>query len=87
MCERLGIQIIAASSPQAKGRVERNNGVQQDRLDVEQEAVRQIHVPQHRARSRERWSAARRRMLCGAVGRSGSAPCCHQFESNLRGHF
>jgi len=32
MCERLGIQIIAASSPQAKGRVERNNGVQQDRL-------------------------------------------------------
>jgi transposase len=32
MCERLGIQIITASSPQAKGRVERNNGVQQDRL-------------------------------------------------------
>jgi len=32
ICERLGIQIIAASSPQAKGRVERNNGVQQDRL-------------------------------------------------------
>ncbi len=32
MCERLGIEIIAASSPQAKGRVERNNGVHQDRL-------------------------------------------------------
>jgi transposase len=32
MCERLGIQILAASSPQAKGRVERNNGVHQDRL-------------------------------------------------------
>ena len=32
MCERLEIRIIAASSPQAKGRVERNNGVQQDRL-------------------------------------------------------
>jgi hypothetical protein len=32
MCERLGIRIIAASSPQAKGRVERNNGVHQDRL-------------------------------------------------------
>src|SRR5580692_11578270 len=32
MCERLEIRIIAASSPQAKGRVERNNGVHQDRL-------------------------------------------------------
>ena len=32
MCERMGIRIIAASSPQAKGRVERNNGVHQDRL-------------------------------------------------------
>jgi hypothetical protein len=32
MCERLGIQIIAASSPQAKGRVERNHGTHQDRL-------------------------------------------------------
>src|ERR1019366_8590876 len=32
MCVRLGIQIIAASSPQAKGRVERNHGTHQDRL-------------------------------------------------------
>ena len=32
MCERLGIQMIAASSPQAKGRVERNHGTHQDRL-------------------------------------------------------
>jgi transposase len=32
MCARLGIQIIAASSPQAKGRVERNHGTHQDRL-------------------------------------------------------
>jgi hypothetical protein len=32
MCARLGIEIIGASSPQAKGRVERNNGVHQDRL-------------------------------------------------------
>ena len=32
MCKRLEIRIIAASSPQAKGRVERNNGVHQDRL-------------------------------------------------------
>ena len=32
MCEKLGIRIIAANSPQAKGRVERNHGTHQDRL-------------------------------------------------------
>ena len=32
MCERLGIRIIAANSPEAKGRVERNHGTHQDRL-------------------------------------------------------
>jgi hypothetical protein len=32
MCSKLGIEIIAASSPQAKGRVERNHGTHQDRL-------------------------------------------------------
>jgi transposase len=32
MCQKLGIGMIAASSPQAKGRVERNHGTHQDRL-------------------------------------------------------
>jgi transposase len=32
MCQKLGIRIMAASSPQAKGRVERRHGVHQDRL-------------------------------------------------------
>ena len=32
MCAKLGIAIIAASSPQAKGRVERNHGTHQDGL-------------------------------------------------------
>ncbi len=32
MCARLGMRIIGAHSPQAKGRVERKNGVHQDRL-------------------------------------------------------
>ncbi len=31
-CRRLGIEIITATSPQAKGRVERSHGVYQDRL-------------------------------------------------------
>lgn len=32
MCARLGIELIAASSPQAKGRIERIHGTHQDRL-------------------------------------------------------
>ena len=32
MCAKLGIGVIAASSPQAKGRVERHHGTHQDRL-------------------------------------------------------
>jgi len=32
MCGRLGIELIAANSPQAKGRVERHHGTHQDRL-------------------------------------------------------
>jgi transposase len=32
MCQKLNIRILAASSPQAKGRVERNHGTHQDRL-------------------------------------------------------
>jgi hypothetical protein len=34
-CEKLNIEIIAAHSPQAKGRVERSNGTYQDRLGKE----------------------------------------------------
>lgn len=32
MCRKLGIELIAASSPEAKGRVERHHGTHQDRL-------------------------------------------------------
>lgn len=32
MCAKLGIRLIGASSPQAKGRVERHHGIHQDRL-------------------------------------------------------
>lgn len=32
MCQKLDIEIIGAKSPQAKGRIERNHGTQQDRL-------------------------------------------------------
>lgn len=42
MCAQLGIRILAACSPQAKGRVERKNGVHQDRL-VKKLRRQQIH--------------------------------------------
>ena len=42
MCQRLGIRILAANSPQAKGRVERNHGTHQDRL-VKKLRRKQIH--------------------------------------------
>jgi len=32
VCEKLGVTVITAHSPQAKGRVERNHGIDQDRL-------------------------------------------------------
>lgn len=62
MCQKLGIRIIGAGSPQAKGRVERNNGVHQDRLikkmrrlGIEDDAtanayVTSTYLPAHNAR-------------------------------------
>lgn len=40
-CEKLGIEIIEANSPQAKGRVERNHGVYQDRF-VKELSLRRV---------------------------------------------
>lgn len=70
MCRKLGVKILGASSPQAKGRVERSNGTQQDRLikklrlyriGTMEEAnryLRQHYLPDHNRRfSREPASA------------------------------
>lgn len=45
MCAALGTKIIAASSPQAKGRVERNHGTHQDRL-IKKLRLKQISTAQ-----------------------------------------
>jgi hypothetical protein len=70
MCAALGTQIIAASSPQAKGRVERNHGTHQDRLvkklrlkkiSTRAEAnafLRQRYLPDHNRRFRRAAAAA-----------------------------
>lgn len=62
MCQKLGIRIIAASSPQAKGRVERNHGTHQDRLikklrrrgissyEAANQYLEQEYLPQHNRR-------------------------------------
>lgn len=62
MCQKLDITIIGAASPQAKGRIERNHGTQQDRLikkmrllalsdDAAANAyVTATYLPQHNAR-------------------------------------
>jgi hypothetical protein len=43
MCRKLDIRIIAANSPQAKGRVERGNGTHQDRL-IKKMGRQKIHT-------------------------------------------
>ncbi len=65
MCEKLGIAIIAAGSPQAKGRVERNHGTHQDRLikkmrrkkiGTHEQAnvyLQQEYLPEHNRRFRQ----------------------------------
>jgi transposase len=62
MCRKLDIQIIAANSPQAKGRVERGNGTHQDRLikkmgrkkicthQAANEFLQQHYLPDHNSR-------------------------------------
>ena len=62
MCQKLDVKIIGASSPQAKGRVERSNGTQQDqlikklrlcRIRTREEAnryLRQQYLPDHNRR-------------------------------------
>jgi len=62
MCGKLGTKIVGASSPQAKGRVERSNGTQQDRLikklrlyristrEKANQYLRQRYLPDHNRR-------------------------------------
>lgn len=64
MCAKLGTRIIAANSPQAKGRVERNHGTHQDRLikklrlgkiatvEAANQFLQQRYLPDHNRRFR-----------------------------------
>lgn len=62
MCAKLGIEIIPARSPQAKGRVERNHGTHQDRLikklrrqnissyEAANQFLAELYLPEHNRR-------------------------------------
>jgi hypothetical protein len=62
MCAKLGIEIIPARSPQAKGRVERNHGTHQDRLikklrrqnicsyEAANQFLAEVYLPEHNGR-------------------------------------
>ena len=68
MCAALGIQIIPASSPQAKGRIERNHGTHQDRL------VKKLRRQRHRRRRRRRMRFSRRTYWADHNRRFAQAP-------------
>jgi len=68
MCATLGIQIIPASSPQAKGRIERNHGTQQDRLvkKLRRQGIADVAAA-NTFLEREYWAAHNARFAQGAT--------------------
>jgi hypothetical protein len=85
-CEKLGVQVIPANSPQAKGRVERNHGLDQDRLVKDlrlagistiEEANRFVHET-YLSRMNDKFSrpALSRRMPTFCWGRQSSTKSC-----------
>ena len=68
MCAQLGIRIIPASSPQAKGRIERNHGTHQDRLvkKLRRQGHRAISTRRTRFSTRTYWADHNRRFAQAA---------------------
>jgi hypothetical protein len=65
MCRQLGITLLAAGSPQAKGRVERNHGTHQDRLvkklrraGIHERGAAQAFLPGYLAQHNARYAIA-----------------------------
>jgi len=101
MCRKLDIRIIAANSPQAKGRVERGNGTHQDRL-IKKMGRKKIrtHEAANRFLQEEYWpntthglraSRPRRRTITASHRQRGNWSKCpffvfsNQFESRDAG--
>jgi len=87
MCAKLGIRIIAASSAQAKGRVERNHGTHQDRLikqlrrqnigsyEAANQFLRETYLPEHKSLGRRFSSSQTESAAAGGSLLPGSAAC------------
>jgi hypothetical protein len=74
MCQKLDIRIIAANSPQAKGRVERGNGTHQDRL-IKKMGCKKIRT--HEAANeflQQEYLAGHRPLRAGASRAAGLPP-------------
>ena len=88
MCEKLGIAIIAAGSPQAKGRVERNHGTHQDRLIKKMRRKRiRTHEQANEYLQREYLPEHNERFRCGAAEEEDyhrRAPSAAQLQEVFR---
>ena len=74
MCAALGIKIIPASSPQAKGRIERNHGTHQDRLVKKLRRQGIADVDGGERVSRRRVLGRPQSAICPAAGLGGRLP-------------
>jgi transposase len=74
MCGKLGIRIIAASSPQAKGRVERAHGTHQDRLVKKLRLAGIANYEQANGYLHEHYLAEHNRRYAPGCGRSRLSP-------------
>jgi transposase len=88
MCGKLGIELIAASSPQAKGRVERVHGTHQDRLVKK---LRRKGIVSHEAANvylRSEYLAEHNRRFARAAARGEDyhrrAPCARELDRIFR---
>ena len=78
MCQKLGIRIIAASSPQAKGRIERSHGTHQDRLaGVRDYAAANRYLEEHYLDDHNRRFARR---AASEVDYHRGRPSAHQLD-------
>src|SRR5579863_10191888 len=85
MCAKLGIELIAASSPQAKGRIERIHGTHQDRLvkklrrkgvtshEAANVYLERDYLPEHNERFARRPARPEDYIVAHRAGRSGMA--------------
>ncbi len=88
MCAKLGVEVIAASSPQAKGRVERIHGTHQDRLVKKLRRQRIAHHAEANAYLEADYLLEHNRRFARAAARPEDyhrcAPCAAELDKIFR---